>query len=84
METLRLSQYEIEAKFTKSELGIMSWNSHESYARMMKKSKPIAKSEPMPVETEVEGDNPDLSKMTSAEALRFLRGQGLLFPTMLV
>lgn len=85
--------YEIEERFTKSELGIVSWRSQETYHQMSVKMKKNAPPMVPGVQTQkgiipeglpkkffnAEGEV-DLRQVTGVEAWNFMRAQGITLP----
>lgn len=86
-----MSSSEIGARFRKSELFLYGWRSREQssfFNKKFKKVKTLPQQEPssevpsyegMPESVLTDGQ-PDISKMTSNQALKFLHGVGIKIP----
>lgn len=92
MQEFKMSLSEIEAKFTKSEMAIMSWSSQEQTLNLEKKTKNTKKNnfkkpsniekddEDLPSHFYNEEGEIDLRKVTGKEAHRFLSRMGIKIP----
>ena len=86
MQEFKMSLEELEEKFTKSEMGMMSWSSQESLASMDNKMKTTKRdNEHQEVNLEDDGlprnefGEVDISKMTGKQAAAYLGSKGLHF-----
>ena len=87
VDTFKMPYREIEKRFRKSELYLLSWRSQEKSIAFQKKiKKPENPSLKSPVPTGMPTDEwggPAMDKMTGEQQLGFLRAQGLVVPVVL-
>ncbi|MDE2098287.1 MAG: hypothetical protein KGL39_13625 [Patescibacteria group bacterium] len=88
VEMLGMPYREIEAKFRRSEMVMMGWQSGERASQMHARSKrnsalmepgvqpPPQQPQAVPPELCDENGHPDISKMTTNQAMRFMRNLG--------